>query len=414
MDYQISESIAKKLQTLTAMPAVQRALAYLEADNASSVEEQIAFTLTEAPTFHEEARAALYASKLAALGVADIATDPSNTVAGMLRGTEDGTVSIEAHLDTVFPFGTTKEVRREGDTLYAPGIYDNARGIACLLAFLRALRLSGIKTRKSLLVAGTSREESTGALGGMRDLIDSHPDLLANVSVDGGYMERITFNATFNTIVEYTFTGKGGHAFSAFGTIANPLGAAARAIALMQELAVPNKPKTTFAATKLTTPAYSGVTSFPDSCTLCINYRSDSQEAYETLGAEIDACVAKACEAELARWGTQDIGVEKKILGHLPGGRQSAHAPIVEAYYACADYIGAKPEFSDSGNTNSNIPISRGIPSVTVGSSRNRALGAHSLGEHFCTTEAYKCPQGLFLLMLLLLGVENGIESCLD
>lgn len=129
MDYQISESIAKKLQTLTAMPAVQRALAYLEADNASSVEEQIAFTLTEAPTFHEEARAALYASKLAALGVADIATDPSNTVAGMLRGTEDGTVSIEAHLDTVFPFGTTKEVRREGDTLYAPGIYDNAREI---------------------------------------------------------------------------------------------------------------------------------------------------------------------------------------------------------------------------------------------------------------------------------------------
>ena len=45
---------------------------------------------------------------------------------------------MSAHLDTVFPPETDVTVTRDGDTLYGPGISDDARGLATLLAVARA------------------------------------------------------------------------------------------------------------------------------------------------------------------------------------------------------------------------------------------------------------------------------------
>ena len=412
MEYQVSDRIEQAFQQLTAMPQVQEALQSIQADHAASIDEQIEFALIEAPTFHEEARAQRLKSKLTELGVEDVSIDENRNVVGRIRGSQAGEALVEAHMDTVFPFGTTTGVRREGDMLYAPGIYDNARGIACMLAALRALRRAGIQTRKSLLVAGTTREEATGALGGMRDILQKHAGIDASISVDGGFMECLTFNATYNSAVEYTFTGVGGHAFSAFGKVANPLGAACRAVTRMHGIEVQQTPKTTYAAAKMISSEHSGITAIPDSCRLYVNYRSDDAQAFDRLEREIDLCMQSGCDEENARWNADCITVKKKMLSTLPGGRQDAHIPLVEANYICADYVGANPELRSSGNSNSNIPISLGLPAVTVGSSRSNCH-AHSLEECFCTRDAYKCPQGLFLLLLMVLGVEGGIPSCL-
>ena len=45
-------------------------------------------------------------------------------------------VIISAHLDTVFPRGTSLFVRRDGARLIGPGIYDNSRGLAVMRAFV--------------------------------------------------------------------------------------------------------------------------------------------------------------------------------------------------------------------------------------------------------------------------------------
>ena len=47
---------------------------------------------------------------------------------------------ILAHLDTVFPEGTDVKVKRQGTRLAAPGIGDNTRGIALMLAVIRAMQ----------------------------------------------------------------------------------------------------------------------------------------------------------------------------------------------------------------------------------------------------------------------------------
>lgn len=414
MSYQVSESIQKRFDELLAMSQVQEALAFIERDHENCVADQKEFCLTESPTFHEEERARRYMEKLRAIGgIEQLEMDEMNNVTGFIPGTEEGFVLTEAHMDTVFPFGTTKEIREDGDMLYAPGIYDNARGMACVLSAIRGLKHSGLKTRKTLIVGGTAREEADGGLGGMKALIARFPNLDANVSVDGGFMEALTFNATYNHIMKYTFKGIGGHAFSAYGVVANPLGAAARAVAKLNDLRLPALPRTTCSATKLNTSASSGITSIPDSCELYVNFRSNGAEEFAVLEKQVAECIRAACEEESARWGKDTITCEAELLGDLPGGVQDEHMPLVEATWLAATKLYDGVILRAGGNTNSNIPISKGIPAVTIGGSEKN-WGAHSLGEKFCTAGAYRCPQGVLLVLLMALGVEGGITSCLE
>ncbi len=412
MEYRVSENVENKLRALTAMPEVRAALEFLKNDQARSIEEQIEFAKIEAPSHHEEARAKRFAEKLRALTEDPVVIDEKYNVESIPPEKDGKTFLLEAHLDTVFPFGTVTDVLRDGDELRAPGIYDNARGIACLLSALRALRASGLRLKNRLIVAGTTREEED--LAGMRELLARHPELTASVSVDGGFLERISYNATSYRAVEYTFHGRSGHVFQVFGQTANTLGAAGRALAKIQEIRVPESPRTTFSCTALRTPSHCGVTSFPDSCTLFVSYFSDGLAEFDALEREIDSCVQSACEEENRRWDVDQLAVTKETVGAFPGGRQDRHAPIVEAFFACADHIGTDPQFAESGTSNANIPISMGIPAVTLGGSWGRDLGGHSVKEHFPVTDAYKCPQGLFLLILMLCGVEGGPDSCLS
>lgn len=411
MSYQVSQSVKSTFEQIIALPEVQQGLQYLKEDNSHSIEEQIEFTLIEAPTFQEKDRAERLKAKFEALGIEDVQISAAYNVDGVLRGATDAQLLTEAHIDTVFPQGTVKEVRREGDMLFAPGIYDNARGIACLLAALRAIRLTGLRLERTLIVAGTSREEATGSLGGMRELIAKYPHADASISVDGGFMDAITCNATYSRVAVYTFSGVGGHAFSAFGTAANPVGAACRAAAKINDLQVPTAPKTTYALSKIVSSEKSGVTAIPDSCKLYINYRSDSEAAFAALEQEIEACIQQGCEEENARWNADRISVTGIELSSLPGGRQDPHLPLVEANYLCAKYVGSSALFRESGNSNSNVPISLGIPAVTVGSSTRKHC-AHSLEEQFCTSDAYTGPQGLFLLLLMSAGIADRISPC--
>ena len=409
-EYRVSENVRNTFDAVLAVPGVRGVLASVQAENEDSIAEQITIAKTEAPTFREEGRSALMAGKLSGVGLADVTQEENRNVFGFLKGSGAETILLEAHMDTVYPFGTTKEIRCEEGVLYGPGIYDNARGMACLLAALRALKRSGLKTVRTLIAGGTTREEASGSLGGMRDMLDRFPDVSASVSLDGGFLEKLTFRATYNRAMEYTFRASGGHAFNAFGAVPNPVGAAARAVAKMHEIRVPEVPRTTYAASTIHSAEDSGITAIPESCRLTVNFRSDGEHEFKWLAGEIDRVVHEACAEESERWGKEQVRLEEKVLLELPGGTQDEHTPLLEAAYLCGQYVGADPELRYSGNSNSNIPISRGIPAITIGGSRFNCH-SHSAGkECFPIKDAYKCPQGVFLLLLMLLGIEGVTE----
>ena len=121
MDYQISEKIQNIFDKVTSTSEVHAAVEYIRENHLNSMKEHKEFVLCESPTFFEDARAELYAERLAEAGLEDIKIEPYKDVWGIRKGTGGGpTILVEAHMDTVFPFGSVKEIIDEDGVMHAP------------------------------------------------------------------------------------------------------------------------------------------------------------------------------------------------------------------------------------------------------------------------------------------------------
>src|SRR5690606_5459413 len=164
--------------------------------------------------------------------------DEVGNVLALRRGTGiPVTVGLAGHLDTVFPEGTDVTVRERGDTLFAPGIGDDTRGLIVVLHVLRALEHAGIRTAADVLFVGTVGEEGLGDLRGVKHLFrEGGPRLNAFIAVDGGSDAGITNEALGSRRYRVTFEGPGGHSWGAFGT-GNPVHALGRALFMFDTVA---------------------------------------------------------------------------------------------------------------------------------------------------------------------------------
>ncbi|MEA4920531.1 MAG: M20/M25/M40 family metallo-hydrolase [Clostridiaceae bacterium] len=416
MDYQVSPKVQKLFDEVISLPEVQRAVDFIEKDLENSIEEQIALTLIESPTFNEEKRSHAYAEYFKSLGLENVHVDDFGNTVGLWRGAGKGPkVLVEAHLDTVFPFGSVKEVKRENGVLYAPGICDDTRGLAILLAALRGLKETGFQTKGDIVFVGTSREEGMGSLGGMKDFLDHNPDIDASISVDGGWVEEITYEATGFKTYEVNFYGIGGHAYGAFGKMANPLHAAARAVAKIADFQVPEDPKTTFCVSNFHAGNDAGVHAIVPKATIKLNFRSNSAEILEELNDRVFKAIQEACDEETARWGKDTITWDCKQYCDVPAGNQDVHAPLVEATYLTAAHLvgSEKVKFGHGGSVNGNMAVARGLQCVTIGGGPYD-VKCHNLEEFFPIEGAYKCPQEVMILLLLASGIEGKTESILQ
>src|SRR5690606_21093443 len=104
-------------------------------------------------------------------------------------------VAVVAHLDTVFPEGTDVTVRREGTRLMAPGIGDDSRGLALILAIIRAMDAAKFQAERDILVVGSGGEEGEGDLRGVKFLFHQgrYKERIEQfIAVDGGGQGGIT------------------------------------------------------------------------------------------------------------------------------------------------------------------------------------------------------------------------------
>ena len=137
--------VIPSIQELLATPEIRSAFAYLDQNNGFSDHELITICEIAAPPFKEELRGRFVEERLRELDLGDVVTDSAgNVLASRAGSTGDPVVLISAHLDTVFPEETDVLVRRDGNRLYAPGISDNACGVASLLGLARAMAAAGM------------------------------------------------------------------------------------------------------------------------------------------------------------------------------------------------------------------------------------------------------------------------------
>ena len=408
--YHVSAETQAAYLALGAHPLVQQGLAFLQKDHENTIADQKAIAAIPAPPFKEQARAEEFRKRLAALNLVNVGIDGEGSACGMRPGRTKGPpLLVEAHLDSVFPEGTnTSPVERNG-TLYGPGITDDARGLAALLSVIRALNATGILTVGDILFCGTVGEEGLGDLRGMKALFRDRPGIIGSVSIDGTTANRITYLATGSQRYEIAYTGPGGHSFEAFGT-PSAIHAMGRAIAKIAEVRTPLSPKTTFTVGTVT--GGTSVNAIAAASTMFVEMRSNSQEELAKLVARILRVVKQAADEENARWGSDKIQATIKLLGDRPTGSQQAAAAIVQAAWMAAKTIGQQPQLTKASSTSANLPISLGVPAITVGGG---GMGGreHSLDEWFDPKDAYLGPQMIYATVLGLAGVEGVSQSLL-
>ena len=407
MEYKVSEQVRQKFDALVKDEKVQKALKFMEEDQDAVIDRQIELTLIPAPTYHEQKKAERMLEMFKEEGLSDCHIDEYGNCVGIRKGTGGGkTTLVEGHMDTVFALDTELKIVREDGFIKCPGIVDDTRGCAAVLSTIRALNAAGIQTKGDIHFVGTVQEEGTGALKGMKYYVDHHPELEASISVDGPGYQEITYEATGIQTYEVNFNGIGGHACGMFGKVANPLHAAARAIAKISEFRVPADPMTTFAVTNFHAGSFEAVHAIVPTAQIRFNFRSNSQEELEKLRDRIFAAI-DACKEETDRWGMDTITYEVKHICDVNAGHQDSHASIVEGAMAAAEFLGcAEPKLGNGGSTNCNRALEAGLPAVCLGGGCDYDCQCHTLDEQFKVEDAFKGCQQTLLMTLLCAGTE--------
>lgn len=417
-------------------PGIRRALEYLKAIEPETINEQIRACEIPAPTFQEQNRAEYFKQRFTELGLKNVRIDGIGNVIGERPGGREGTALIvdgagnvigqridrreglmpvptlvmpvptlvlAAHLDTVFPEGTDVKVKRNGSILAGPGIGDDCRGLAVILAIARALNEAKIETDRTILFVANVGEEGLGDLRGVRFLFNNElkGKITHFISVDGTGLE-ITNTAVGVVRYRVTIRGPGGHSYGAFG-LASPIHALGRAIEKISRFQVPKQPKTTFNVGKIE--GGTSVNSIAHTAWMEVDMRSESADELQKLEAEFKRVTQEALAEENARGeGLVKLTVEMKIVSQRPAGVTPADSLIVKIAMAADAMLGIKTKLT-SGSTDSNIPISLGVPAITIdGGGEGR--GAHSLDESFDTTDSHIGTQRALLIVLGIVGMK--------
>ena len=363
----------------------RNALKTLEREHDRIIADTITLTEIPAPPFKEQKRAEAYMAMLKAHGLTDVEMDAEGNVMGLRRGTGPAgapLVVLAAHLDTVFPEGTEVKVRREGTKLFAPGVGDDTHSLAVVLGYIRALDAGKVKTKKDILFVGNVGEEGPGDLRGVRHIFTKgkYKDRIAAFfSMDGTSAERVTFGAVGSKRYRVTFKGPGGHSYGAYGLV-NPMAAMGATVVEMNKIVTPATPKTTYATSVVG--GGTSVNSIPDAIWLEVDMRSESKDELAKVDAQFLKIVDGAVKAENAARSTRagEISADVKQIGERPTGATKEDAEIVQITAAAVRAAGYPIPILGASSTDSNIPISLGIPAVTIGSGGTGGR-AHALDE---------------------------------
>src|SRR5688572_6436863 len=397
-----------QLRALMARPAVTRAFRVIEELEPRTMTDLITLTQVPAPPFKEEERAKVYAQWLREAGADSVFIDEVGNVIALRRGTGGGrTVVLGGHLDTVFPEGTDVTVKQRGDTLYAPGIGDDTRALLVVLTVLRAMERAEVQTRDDVWFVGVVGEEGLGDLRGMKHLFreGAHP-IAAWIEVDGGGLTETVNRGLGSYRYRVKFKGPGGHSWGAFGS-ANPVHALGRAVTHFVTAADPLTREGARTSYNVGTLAGgTSVNSIPFEAIMEVDMRSEEPASLDRIDGVFKTAMQRGLADEnAAKRRGEELTVEVERVGNRPSGAIPDDHPLVQRALASSDILAG---FSGLGisSTNSNIPIARGIPAVTIGRG-GIGGGTHAPEEWWLNRDGHKAIQRALLLLLSEAGLAG-------
>ncbi|HKY43008.1 MAG TPA: M20/M25/M40 family metallo-hydrolase [Pyrinomonadaceae bacterium] len=399
----LKNSPALTIRHLMSSTEVARAFRFFETNANAITDEHIRICSIPASPFGEHERAKYLSEKFSSLGLSEVEIDDEGNCLGLSKGSSQSPLMVvSAHLDTVFSSDTDFTVVRRENRLLAPGIADDGCGLAALVALAQAIQTERIRTEGSILFVGTVGEEGEGNLRGVRYLLTRGrwaKKVDAFLSFDGPGVDRITNRALGSRRYRVELAGLGGHSWGDFG-MPNPVHALGRAVSRLAAYPAPKEPRTTFNVGRIE--GGTSINSIPRKATMEVDLRSASETELRRLDAFFRRAMRDAVDEENAkrRAGDRELKFRVDLIGERPTGETAIDSPLVELAIESTKVLGFEPRL-DQSSTDSNLPISLGIPAITLGAGGASGF-SHTLDEWY---EPRDRDKGLKRGLLVVLGM---------
>jgi len=288
--------------------------------------------------------------------------------------------------------------RREGKRIYGPGVSDNARGLAAMVALARGLQTAVWPTRVPVAFVGTVGEEGAGDLRGVKHYMSQHmEDTTAFIALDGAGGSRIINAGVGSRRLRFVLRGEGGHSWSDWGT-PNALHTAGRAIATLAALRTPADPRTTLSVGRAG--GGSSINVIAEHAWFEVDLRSEESDSLAELERVVRTTVQRVCVEDGNTRGVIDCEIE--LFGDRPAGKASTASPLVRVAVEATRAAGFQPELTSS-STDANVAMAAGIQAIGIGAGGD-AGGTHTLREWY---DNERGTAGLDRALLILLSAAG-------
>lgn len=345
------------------------------------LDDQITIARVPAPTGDEAARAELMVRRLRAAGLRNVAIDAAGNVVAATHGQARNPIVLCAHLDTVFDSREPVSVRRDGIRLEAPGISDNARGLATLATLADLVGSGLIPVTQPILFAATTCEEGHGDLRGARYLFDTvAAGARLAIALDGPGDERIVTSALGCRRYHIAFRGPGGHSWGRYGT-PNAIHAAAALVTRLTGYADYDHTRTALTVSRIA--GGTAINAIPAETWIEVDVRSTSDAELVRIDQHIRRATRDSAEEENTRrrQDSSALSATLTLIGERPAGEVALEHDLVVAASEATRVMNRTPEYAVA-STDANIPISRGIPAIAIGGG-GAGGETHTLAEWF-------------------------------
>jgi acetylornithine deacetylase/succinyl-diaminopimelate desuccinylase-like protein len=328
-----------------------------------------------APTGAERQRAEFVAAELRQAGLAQVEVDDTPNVYAKIAGSGRGPgVMVSAHLDTVFPEDTDLTSRREGPVLFGPGIGDNSMGVAGLLTLAGQLAGGEEPPPNDVWFVANAGEEGLGDLKGMRRAVERlGPRLKCCIVLEGSSSGPWTITHRGLGVRRYEIESKaqGGHSWGAFGE-PSAIHQLVRLASVITHWDVPKSPRTSFNIGVIE--GGTSVNTIAEHASFLLDLRSEDAETLDMLITRTEELVAAAN-------AIGDAEISATIVSDRPTGEIPIQHPLVRVATEVLGELGVPPDDVRYriGSTDANVPLSRGIPAVTIYLAQGQ--GVHRLDE---------------------------------
>jgi tripeptide aminopeptidase len=397
----------QRIAHLAALTAVHRAFHWLHLHQPQLRQWQLELVRIPAPPFGESARATRFLELFHHLGLTNIHTDDAGNALAELAPNEitnepqSPVILLSAHLDTVFPADTPIDPTEEKDSprIYAPGICDNAAGLTALLAIAAALRYANITPPIPILFAANVGEEGEGDLRGMRHLFERGPyrnRIATAIALEGSGTAAVVTRALGSLRFRVTITGPGGHSWADAGA-PNPILILSQALTTIAALKLPANPLTTLNVGHIS--GGTSINSIPESATALLDLRSTDPTQLIATATTMQSIFNETIASHTTRSSTTPPPkLHIETIGNRPAGTLPTDSPLLHTLRAVDRHLTIRTE-QRLGSTDANIPLSRDIPAIAIGTGGTGG-GIHTLQEWYDPTGRETALRRILLTLL--------------